>query len=346
MDAFFASVEMRDDPSLAGKPVAVGGNGERGVVAAANYEARKYGVRSAMPAVIAKRKCPHLIFVKHRFNVYKEVSQQIRSIFLAYTDLVEPLSLDEAYLDITENKIGLPSATLIAKEIKKKIFEKTKLTASAGISYNKFLAKTASDMDKPDGLYVILPEEADIFIKKLMIHKFHGIGSKTAEKMNKMGIFTGNDLQKKSLEVLSFNFGKAGKYYFDICRGVDNRLVNPNRERKSISAENTFSKDLTNLILVLTELEKIASTVIRRCHHSNMFGKTITVKIKYSDFHQITRSKTSPTFIKTEVEMLEIIKNIFLENELINKSIRLLGLGVSNFEEANILKVQQLTLGF
>lgn len=346
MDAFFASVEQRDFPELRGKPIAVGGSSERGVVAAASYEARKFGVKSAMASVIAKRRCPDLIFVKHRFHVYKEVSQQIKDIFFEYTDLVEPLSLDEAYLDVTENKIGLPSATLIAREIKLKIKERTNLTASAGISFNKFLAKTASDIKKPDGLFVILPEEADDFIKKLPVHKFHGIGKKTAEKMNKMGIFTGNDLKKKSLESLIVNFGKAGKYYFDISRGNDNRLVNPSRERKSVSAENTFSTDLTNLQQVGEEVEKIAETVFKRIEKSNLYGRTIHIKVKYSDFHQITRSKTNNFLIKDLETLNSVLKEILQEKELMKKSIRLLGVGVSNFNIENRQLPRQLTLGF
>lgn len=346
MDAFFASVEQRDFPELKGKPIAVGGSSERGVVAAASYEARKFGVKSAMPSVIAKRRCPDLIFVKHRFQVYKEVSQTIRDVFFEYTDLVEPLSLDEAYLDVTENKIGLPSATLIAREIKEKIKSRTDLTASAGISFNKFLAKTASDINKPDGLFVILPEDADDFIKKLQVHKFHGIGKKTAEKMNKMGIFTGSDLKKKSLESLIVNFGKAGKYYYDICRGDDRRIVNPSRERKSVSAENTFSSDLMNLEEVTKEVNRIAETVFGRIEKSKLYGKTVHLKIKYSDFHQITRSKTNNFLIKDLETLMTVLKEILLEKELIQKSIRLLGVGVSNFQVENTQLPRQLTLGF
>lgn len=346
MDAFFASVEQRDFPELRNKPIAVGGSAERGVVAAASYEARKYGVKSAMPSVIAKRRCPELIFVKHRFQVYKEVSQQIREIFFEYTDLVEPLSLDEAYLDITENKIGLPSATLIAREIKDKIKKQTNLTASAGISFNKFLAKTASDIKKPDGLFVILPEEADDFIRKLPVHKFHGIGKVTAERMNRMGIFTGHDLKKKSLESLVMSFGKAGKYYFDISRGNDNRKVNPSRERKSVSAENTFSNDLTNIRQVREELRRIAETVFNRLNKSNLRGRTASIKVKYSDFQQITRSKTLDTLIRDTTELNDILDDMLEEKGLMQKSIRLLGVGISNFNVENTTLPRQLTLGF
>ncbi|MCK5700612.1 MAG: DNA polymerase IV, partial [Cyclobacteriaceae bacterium] len=244
MDAFFASIEQRDNPDLLGKPVAVGGAGKRGVVAAASYEARKFGVFSAMPASIALRKCPELIFTKPRFDVYKEVSNQIRQIFLEYTDLVEPLSLDEAYLDVTENKKGLGSATIIAREIKSKINSTTHLIASAGVSINKFLAKVASDQDKPDGLYVIKPNQAESFVDGLAIEKFFGIGKVTAKKMHELGINTGADLKQISIEELVRRFGKVGRYYFDIARAIDKRLVNPNRIRKSLGAERTFEDDL------------------------------------------------------------------------------------------------------
>lgn len=346
MDAFYASVEQRDNPALKGKPVAVGGSSQRGVVAAASYEAREFGVRSAMSSVIAKKKCPDLIFVKHRFDVYKEVSRQIHEIFHDYTDLIEPLSLDEAYLDVTENKIGLPSATLIAKEIKHRIKETTDLVASAGISYNKFLAKTASDMDKPDGLYVILPSEALEFIAKLPVHKFFGIGKVTAEKMNKVGIFTGYDLRKRTLDDLTRLFGKSGKYYFDVSRGEDNRKVNPSRERKSVSAENTFEEDLTNLPAVSEALDKIAETVFKRITKSETFGKTLTIKIKYSDFHQITRSKTTDQPINSLEDLKRLHREIFEQENLITKSIRLLGLGTSNFSEEKESLGTQLTFDF
>lgn len=244
MDAFFASVEQHDNPDLKGKPVAVGGSSERGVVAAASYEARKFGVRSAMSSKIAKRKCPDLIFVKHRFDRYKEISAQIREIFFEYTDLVEPLSLDEAYLDVTQIKKGKPSATLIAKEIKQQIFDKTGLTASAGVSYNKFLAKVASDVNKPNGIFVVTPIEAQEFIDNLEVKKFFGIGKVTASKLNKMGVWYGRDLRKiERLELVNL-FGKAGNYYFEISRGEDKRMVQASRERKSIGAENTFEHDL------------------------------------------------------------------------------------------------------
>lgn len=289
MDAFYASVEQLDHPELKGKPVAVGGNSKRGVVAAASYEARKFGVRSAMPSAKAAKLCPDLIFVQHRFPRYKDLSRQIREVFFEYTDLVEPLSLDEAYLDVTENKIGLNSATLIAKEIKKKIKDRTGLIASAGISYNKFLAKTASDIDKPDGLYVILPDDAVDFVAQLPVHRFHGIGKVTAEKMVKAGIFTGKDLRKKSLDDLTLRYGKAGKYYYNISRGIDHRKVQPSRETKSISAERTFEDDLKELDDVLQEIDRIARISFNRYRKNHEHGHTITIK------NQVWRFSTNHT---------------------------------------------------
>ncbi len=348
MDAFYASVEQRDDPSLKGKPIAVGGSSQRGVVAAASYEARKFGVRSAMSSVLAKKKCPDLIFVKHRFNVYKSVSREIHNVFHEYTDLIEPLSLDEAYLDVTENKIGLPSATLIAREIKQKIKQRTELIASAGVSYNKFLAKTASDLDKPDGLSVILPEEAEAFIAKLPVHKFYGVGKVTAEKMNKVGIFVGSDLRKRTLDDLTRLFGKAGKYYFDVSRGVDNRKVNPSRERKSVSAERTFEHDLRNIDEVREVLLPIAEEVARRVEKSGFTGKTITLKVKYADFTQITRSKTHPNVVTGVNELMQDAEEFFSKEDLLKNRIRLLGIGFSNHNEASEENFQgtQLTLNF
>lgn len=292
MDAFYASVEQRDNPDLKGKPVAVGGSKERGVVAAASYEARKYGVRSAMPSVTAFKKCPHIIFVPPRFEVYKEVSKQIREVFSEYTNLIEPLALDEAYLDVTENKKNMEYAMDIAKEIKEKIKQRTKLTASAGISYNKFLAKIASDYNKPDGFYVITPKMAEKFIEQLKIEKFFGVGKVTAQKMHKRGIFTGADLKTKSLDELNRWFGKSGKYYFNVVRGVDNRSVNPNRIRKSLGAERTYSIDITNKIGLIENLNGIVEVLIKRMEKSDSSGKTLTIKAKYANFKQITRSKT------------------------------------------------------
>ncbi len=346
MDAFFASVEQRDNPELRGKPVAVGGSAERGVVAAASYEARKFGVRSAMPSKTAKRLCPSLIFVPARFEQYKEVSEQIRAIFLEYTDLVEPLSLDEAYLDVTENFKEIPLATEIAKQIRVKIKAKTSLTASAGISYNKFLAKTASDVNKPDGFFVIKPHQALAFIESLEIKRFYGIGKVTAEKMTKMGILSGKNLKEKSLEFLVNNFGKAGHYYYSICRGEDNRVVNPERIRKSIGVENTFSSDLAEPDKLYHELDIILIQLWKRVQKAKAFGKTLTLKIKYADFEIISRSRTSQLLLveesfisKQAYEML----NALLPTE---KGIRLMGLTVSNLAFENNIDGRQLTLGF
>ena len=348
MDAFYASVEQLDHPELRGKPVAVGGNSQRGVIAAASYEARKFGVKSAMPSAKAIKLCPQLIFVPHRFPRYKELSRQIRDVFFEYTDLVEPLSLDEAYLDVTENKIGLNSATLIAKEIKLKIKEHTGLIASAGISFNKFLAKTASDMDKPDGLYVILPEEAEDFVAKLPVHQFYGIGKVTAEKMVNAGIFTGKDLRKKSLEDMKLRFGKSGHYYYHICRGIDHRSVQPARETKSISAERTFEENLYSLEEVQHEIERIARISYERYQKSKVDdGHTITIKIKYGDFQQITRSKTHESIIQSENQYVLTALSCFNNDLIRDEGIRLIGVGISNFrKEQESSEQNQLTLNF
>ncbi len=348
MDAFFASVEQRDDPSLLGKPVAVGGSSKRGVVAAASYESRKFGVHSAMPSVIAYRKCPDLIFVKPRFEQYKIVSQQIRSIFHQYTDLVEPLSLDEAYLDVTHNKMNIPSATIIAKQIKAKVLESTSLIASAGISYNKFLAKMASDLDKPDGLSVILPNDAHDFIAKLPVHKFHGIGKKTSEKMNNLGIFTGSDLRKWGENALISRFGKTGRFYHQIANGIDERNVNPNRIRKSISTEDTFEKDLHTLEELHPELRKLAQSLINSMRRLNRFGKTVSIKVKYADFKQITRSKTLNVVITEEDTLYKSCVELLDTVDLNLNGIRLLGVGISNLQNEQVAseKGEQLTFDF
>ena len=353
MDAFFASVEQRDDETLRNKPVAVGGSADRGVVAAASYEARKYGVRSAMPSRTAKRLCPNLIFVRPRFDVYKQVSDQIREIFAEFTDLIEPLSLDEAYLDVTHNKIGLPSATLIAKEIRKRIFEQTGLTASAGISINKFLAKTASDVNKPNGQFLIPPEDAEAYVDTLPIERFFGIGKVTADKMRQMGIFFGKDLKQYSREDLVIRFGKAGHYYYQIARAIDERPVNPNRIRKSIGAENTFSRDLVRITDVEQELKRIAGTVAGRMKRSESAGKTLTLKVKFDDFTVITRSKTIAGLIENEQDILDLIPTMLEQAELEKFRIRLLGLSVSHLnteeEENEPVPVNhgvQLTLSF
>lgn len=345
MDAFYASVEQLDNPELRGKPVAVGGSKNRGVVAAASYESRKFGVRSAMPSVTAKRKCPNLIFVKPRFSRYKEISNQIRNIFFEYTDLVEPLSLDEAYLDVTYSKKGKPSATLIAEEIRKRIFDETKLTASAGVSFNKFLAKVASDVNKPNGIFVITPDKADDFIDSLEIRKFYGIGKVTAEKLNKTGIWFGRDLKKLDRLELMRMFGKAGNYYFEICRGEDNRPVQPSRDRKSVGAEQTFSTDLFYEKDLETELFKIADILWERIERSGVKAKTLTLKYKYADFEQHTRSKTILGSFTSKPELVRESKSL-MKSGTFNKGIRLLGLTVSNFIQEGNQKPVQLVIKF
>ncbi|MDT0691294.1 DNA polymerase IV [Salegentibacter sp. F188] len=329
MDAFYASVEQLDNPELRGKAIAVGGSSKRGVVAAASYEARKFGVRSAMSSVTAVRNCPHLIFVKTRFDRYREISRQIREIFLEYTDMVEPLSLDEAYLDVTENKKGNPSATLIAKEIRQKIKDKTGLNASAGISINKFIAKIASDHNKPNGQKTVNPEEVLEFLEKLDIRKFHGVGKVTAEKMYRLGIFTGADLKQKSAEYLTGNFGKSGLHYYNVVRGIHLSEVKPNRIRKSLGAERTFNENISSEIFMLERLENIAEEIERRLEKSKVAGKTVTLKIKYSDFTLQTRSKTISYYISSRELILEIAKEL-LYQEKMKDSVRLLGISLSN----------------
>jgi DNA polymerase-4 len=340
MDAFFASVEQLDNPELRGKPVAVGGSGERSVVAAASYEARKFGVRSAMPSVIARRLCPDLIFVKHNFPRYTEISASILLIFREYTDLIEPLSIDEAFLDVTDDKKKIGSATVIAKKIRKEIKSKTGLTASAGISVNKFLAKIASDINKPDGLFLIRPEEAEKFIEELPVEKFYGIGKVTAQKMHKLGIHKGSDLKKWDLESLVRNFGKPGVFFYDIVRGIDDRPVEPDQERKSVGAELTYEKDLTTRFEVIAELYKLEKELMDRLEHSETTGRTITLKVKFSDFRQITRSKTLQNHIREfntlHKEVSEIRKSLNLEGS----RIRLLGLSISNLETDNCIDRQ------
>lgn len=329
MDAFYASVEQMDNPDLRGKPVAVGGGGERGVVAAASYEARKFGVRSAMSGAMARKNCPHLIFVKPRFARYKEISKQIRKIFLDYTDLVEPLSLDEAYLDVTVNKKQNPSASLIAKEIRQRIFDEVGLRASAGISSSKFVAKIASDINKPNGQKTIPPEEVLQFLEELPVEKFFGIGKVTAAKMFQLGIFTGKDLKSRSKEFLTDHFKSSGDHYYRIVRGLHQSEVKPNRIQKSVAAEHTFTKNLTSEVYMMERLENIAAELENRLSRSNVAGKTVTLKIKYSDFSQQTRSKTLPYFIKDKDILQEIVKDL-LYQEKIKESVRLLGISVSN----------------
>ncbi|UKN03882.1 DNA polymerase IV [Paracrocinitomix mangrovi] len=350
MDAFYASVEQLDNPDLKGKPIAVGGGEDRGVVAAASYEARKFGVKSAMSGVLAKQKCPDLIFVKPRFERYKEISQQIRAIFLSYTDLVEPLALDEAFLDVTAARTNLKSATEIAKEIRAQIFETTGLTASAGISINKFTAKIASDINKPNGQKTIKPKEVEKFLEQLPIHKFFGIGKATAEKMHSWGIYNGYQLKQHTLEFLKANFGKSGQHYFNIVRGIQNSPVKPNRERKSLGAERTFSQNKKLDEDIYQALEKIAEITVERLNKAGIQGKTITLKVKFSDFTQITRSKTIDHLTSDKQEILEIIWELWCAEEF-KKSVRLLGITLSNFEEETIEEEPkaaplQLTLDF
>jgi len=332
MDAFFASVEQLDNPELRGKPVAVGGSGERSVVAAASYEARKFGVRSAMPSVIAKRLCPDLIFVRHNFERYNEVSSEVMEIYKEYTDLIEPLSIDEAFLDVTEDKQNIGSATLIAKKIRCGIKQKTGLTASAGISVNKFLAKIASDINKPDGLFVIRPEEAEKFIEELPVEKFYGIGKVTALKMHQLGIHKGSDLKKWDLVALVRNFGKAGVFFYDIARGKDDRPVEPDQERKSIGTELTYEKDLTTGFEIVAELYKVEKELMERLEHAGVSGRTITVKIKFSDFTQITRSRTLQHYIRDFETLHKEVSAIRKTIRLADVRIRLLGVTVSNLE--------------
>ena len=329
MDAFYASVEQFDNPELRGKPVAVGGTSKRGVVSAASYEARKFGVRSAMSSVIAMQNCPDLIFVKSNFKRYHEVSDQIRKIFYEFTDKVEPLSLDEAYLDVTENKKGNPSASLIAEEIRKKIKEKTGLNASAGISINKFIAKVASDINKPNGQKTVPPSEVIDFLEKLDIKKFFGVGKVTVQKMYRHGIFTGKDLKEKSNEYLDEHFGKSGSFYYNVVRGKHFSEVKTSRTRKSLAAERTFSENISSEIFMIKKLEDIAKEVEKRLKKSKVAGKTVTLKIKYSDFTLQTRSKTLPYYISDKNVMVETVKELLYQSTMKN-SVRLLGISLSN----------------
>ncbi|MGK4566734.1 DNA polymerase IV [Flavobacterium sp. 3HN19-14] len=346
MDAFYASVEQLDNPELRGKPVAVGGGENRGVVSAASYEARKFGVRSAISGYLAKKNCSDLIFVKPRFERYKEISQKIRNIFFEYTDLVEPLSLDEAYLDVTQNKKGNPSATLIAKEIRKRILEETGLTASAGISVNKFVAKIASDFNKPNGQKTVNPDEVIPFLEELPIRKFYGVGKVTTEKMYQLGIFTGLDLKNKPLDFLEKHFGKSGTYYYHIVRGIHNSEVKPERIAKSVATEHTFDENLTSEVFMEEKLDRIAGELERRLKRYNIAGKTVTLKIKYSDFTLQTRSKTLPYFISDKSLLLENAKEL-LYQERMKDSVRLLGISLNNLNtEVKKTVVVQLKFDF
>jgi DNA polymerase-4 len=330
MDAFYASVEQRDHPELRGKPVAVGGSRERGVVAAASYEARQFGIHSAMPSVTARRKCPELIFARPRFDVYRAVSQQIREIFAGYTPLVEPVSLDEAYLDVTENLLRISSATEIARQIRARIRSETGLTASAGVSYNKFLAKMASSECKPDGLYVIPPKMGPAFVESLPVGKFHGIGPVTRAKMERLGIRTGADLKAQSMVFLEQQFGKAGPYYYGLARGIDERPVCANRIRKSIGAENTFPTDLFTIDEARAALVPLIAKVWAHCEESTIRGRTVTLKAKYADFQRVTRSQTRQAPVTTESAVAEIVDSLLESLFPVTKGIRLLGVTVSS----------------
>jgi len=333
MDAFYASVEQRDEPAYRGKPIVVGGTPEqRGAVAAASYEARKFGIHSALPARVARQRCPHVIFVTPRFDVYREVSQQVRAIFARYTDLVEPLSLDEAYLDVTENLVGERSAIAIAQAIRRDIHQTTQLTASAGVSVNKFLAKVASGMDKPDGLYVIRPEQAAAFVETLPIEKFHGIGQVTARKMRELGITTGADLKQWSEADLMQKFGKVGRFYYRVARGQDDRPVNPNRTRKSIGAEKSFAPDLDTRSQMESALIQIAQRVGQRVQEQRRGGYTLTLKVKYSDYRQVTRSHTQSHPLRAPSDIWTLGRSMLHEHVEAHEKVRLLGLALSNLE--------------
>jgi DNA polymerase-4 len=344
MDAFYASVEQRDNPDLRGKPVAVGGSRERGVVAAASYEARRFGVRSAMPSVTAKRNCPELIFVKPRFEVYKAISMQIREIFAEHTPIIEPLSLDEAYLDVTENLQGITSATEIAETIRAKIKAETDLTASAGVSYNKFLAKLASDHRKPDGLFVIRPSMGAPFVEDLPVGKFHGIGPATTARMNSHGIHIGADLRAQSLEFLQRHFGRSGSYYYWISRGIDDRPVRANRIRKSVGAENTFFEDLSEFDQMRDALQPLIEKVWRHCDMAGTRGRTVTLKIKSSDFEQITRRTTMADVIGDQLTLQQVAIDLLKAEFPLKKRVRLLGVALSSLCAGDNYAESQMSL--
>ena len=344
MDAFFASVEQRDDPSLRGRPVAVGHAAARGVVAAASYEARQFGVKSALPSVTALRRCPDLVFVPPRFEVYREASRQIHGVFARYTDLIQPLSLDEAYLDVTANKGGIATAWLTAKEIRAAILKETGLTASAGISYNKFLAKLASDHRKPNGQFAVTPDMGAAWVETLPVSRFHGVGPVTAEKMKRLGIETGADLRSKSLDFLQRHFGSSAGWYHAIARGEDNRPVNPNRVRKSSGSETTFDRDLVESAEIEAGVLRMADDVWRWCESRQAFGRTVTVKVKYGDFQQITRSRSQPVAVATQEGLrrsaIELIRSVLPAE----KGIRLVGVTVSNFAEPQAVPPSELPI--
>jgi DNA polymerase IV len=345
MDAFYASVEQRDNPALRGKPVAVGGARERGVVAAASYEARAFGVRSAMPSVTARRKCPELLFAPPRFDVYRQISRQIRAVFAEHTPLIEPLSLDEAYLDVTENRKGIASATAIAEEIRERIRAETGLTASAGVSYNKFLAKIASDHRKPDGLFVITPQMGQSFVEALEVGRFHGVGPVTHAKMNRLGIATGFDLRRQSLAFLERHFGKAGAYYYAIARGVDERPVRANRVRKSLGAENTFGEDIFTFAAAQAALSPLIERVWRGGQIAGLRARTVTLKVKFSDFRQITRAHTSLAALQSRDELEALVHALLATVFPAPRGVRLLGVSISSFDSApETTEASQLSL--
>ena len=345
MDAFFASVEQRDNPDLRGKPVAVGGSRERGVVAAASYEARKFGVHSALSSAVARRRCPGLIFVPSRFDVYKEVSGQIREIFHDYTPLVEPLSLDEAYLDVTENLKGIALATEVAREVRARIFDRTALTASAGVSYCKFLAKVASDQRKPNGMFVIPPAHGPAFVAALPVAKFHGIGERTAERMHALGIHFGADIRDKGLAWMRERFGKAGEHYHSISLGIDTRPVNPDRIRKSVGAENTFERDLSDRDGMRAALGPLLDKVWRNCEAHGARGRTVTLKAKYADFEQVTRARSLPADVRDRAEMEGVAFSLLDGLFPLRRGVRLLGVSLSGFDGADPDAPRQLDLG-
>lgn len=340
MDAFYASVEQRDRPVYRGRPLVVGGSPDsRGAVAAASYEARRYGIHSAMPARLARQKCPHLIFVAPRFEIYRAISEQIRQIFYRYTDWVEPLALDEAYLDVTENKPDIPSATLIAQAIQQQIYAETQLTASAGVSINKFLAKIASGINKPNGLCLIPPQQAEAFIEQLPIDRFHGVGQVTAAKMHRLGIHSGADLKQWSESDLVEQFGKVGHFYYRIARAQDDRPVQPNRVRKSIGAENSYDPDLDSPMAIAAALAEVA-TLLQQRLSGKTAGRTLTLKVKYADYQQVTRSKTLPQPIADPDQILSLATELLALTEIDRRPVRLLGLSISNFHPTAIEYVQ------
>lgn len=350
MDAFYASVEQRDNPALRGKPVIVGGlPNSRGVVATCSYEARKYGIHSAMPSALAKRKCPHAIFIKPNMEKYRQVSKQIMEIFLSFTDLVEPLALDEAYLDVTENKVGIPSATLIAKEIKKQIYEKTQLTASAGVSYNKFLAKVASGYQKPNGLFVVTPEEAQAFIDQIPIGKFFGVGKVTEQKFLQMGVKTGKDLRRLSEETLIEHFQERGRLLYQHVRGIDERAVNPNRKRKSLGKETTLQKNVSEIAEMLPILEQLVETVSKRLKQQQLAAKCVVVKVKFADFTQATRQMTLDECTNNKETLFSHAKTLLQKFPFNGRKVRLLGVAAAELTTADSRQskqpmYQQLTL--